>query len=190
MFVLQNSDLTKEWPRIYQQTDRHTHTDTHTDKYDLKVRHSILRTVTNSFTLRARNYFGGVWKTWTNLKQDTGSSAYDAICFQTPPFEDLLPQTPRVTFQYLKNYCGSRSYWSSIKTRCDRKLDHTKSCYSHIDLAASIVGYVVSVLVASPYDIYVQFVITNSKQKEAYMTIIKIVRMLLRAFSKHIPTLF
>uniref|UniRef100_M4BDZ6 Uncharacterized protein n=1 Tax=Hyaloperonospora arabidopsidis (strain Emoy2) TaxID=559515 RepID=M4BDZ6_HYAAE len=32
---------------------RHTHRQT--DKYDLKVRHSTLRTVTNCFTLRARN---------------------------------------------------------------------------------------------------------------------------------------
>uniref|UniRef100_M4BX20 Uncharacterized protein n=1 Tax=Hyaloperonospora arabidopsidis (strain Emoy2) TaxID=559515 RepID=M4BX20_HYAAE len=35
------------------QTDRQTNG--HTDKYDLKVRHSTLRTLTNSFTLRARN---------------------------------------------------------------------------------------------------------------------------------------
>ena len=28
---------------------------THTDEYDLKARHSTLRTLTNSFTLRARN---------------------------------------------------------------------------------------------------------------------------------------
>ena len=30
-------------------------TDTHTDKYDLKARHSTLYTLTNSFNLRARN---------------------------------------------------------------------------------------------------------------------------------------
>ena len=31
-------------------------TDTHTNKYDLKVRHSSLLTLTNSFTLRVRKY--------------------------------------------------------------------------------------------------------------------------------------
>ena len=70
-----NSDLAKEWLRIrlYLWGGRtgwivlrtckvhltalftDTQTDTHTDKYDLKVRYATLRTLTNSFTLRARN---------------------------------------------------------------------------------------------------------------------------------------
>ena len=72
--VRHNNDLAKEWLRIYPYTYEKgtglialrtckvhltayllTRTDTDTDKYDLKARRSTLRTVTNSFTLRARN---------------------------------------------------------------------------------------------------------------------------------------
>ena len=71
-FVLQNSDLAKDWLQIYLYTYvggqarshlervRYTYPrylQTRTDKYDLKVWLSTLRTVTNSFTLRARNNY-------------------------------------------------------------------------------------------------------------------------------------
>ena len=78
-----NSDLANEWLWIYLYTyEKGTglialstcnlhltalFTDTHTDKYDLKVWHSTLRTVTNSFTLRARNNVIVWLYHWTNI---------------------------------------------------------------------------------------------------------------------------
>ena len=42
-------------------------TDRHTDKYDLKVRHSTLRTLTNSFTLRVRNKYCRIFRNLFSL---------------------------------------------------------------------------------------------------------------------------
>ena len=78
-------------------------TDRHTDKYDLKVRHSTLRTLTNSFTLRVRNKYCRIFRNLFSLALYARGPDRSLFtnCDNKP---NLKNQATRIIFQTASEY--------------------------------------------------------------------------------------
>ena len=131
MCVHHNSDLANEWLWIHVYTNekgtglialsicklhltalfKDRHRQTH--KYDLEVRHSTLRTLTNSFTLRARHQNGGILpEKWGENKRSLLLFLYRQVYFSFGPDSLCLDVYVLLTFGEILTFAE----WVAIVT--------------------------------------------------------------------------